>query len=180
MSTNISAEQAFISGVSHFNGHFMTLNLAVQRVSVQRQDTLIRDFHSILHGSEGGSSSSFVDPDVVCRHTVLESNLRELLSLLHQTVGLVLKLPAQGFQLDCDTVPTVHIGLCRLQVSIRFPNLSNLCVAVLCDASSQFIFTLELAPQRLNLLGIWHIGVVQQLLRLMVFAAARNHKLCHY
>ena len=172
MSTNISAEQAFISGVSHFNGHFMTLNLAVQRVSVQRQDTLIRDFHSILHGSEGGSSSSFVDPDVVCRHTVWESNLRELLSLLHQQ--------GQGFQLDCDTVPTVHIGLCCLQVSIRFPNLSNLCVAVLCDASSQFIFTLELAPQRLNLLGIWHIGVVQQLLRLMVFAAARNHKLCHY
>ena len=29
MSMNISAEQAFISGVSHFNGHFMTLDLAV-------------------------------------------------------------------------------------------------------------------------------------------------------
>ena len=74
--------------------------------------------------------------------------------LLHQTVGLVLKLPAQGFQLDCDTVPTVHLYLCRLQVSIRFLSLSYLCVPVLCDASSQFIFTVDLAPQRLKLLGI--------------------------
>ena len=41
--------------------------------------------------------------------------------------------------------PTVHLCLCRLQVSIRFANLSNLCVVVLCDASSHFIFTLELA-----------------------------------
>ena len=53
-------------------------------------------------------------------------------------------------------------------------------MAVLCDPSSQFIFTLEPAPQRLNLLGSWHIGVVQHLLRLLVFAAARNDKLCQY
>ena len=79
---NISAEQAFIPGVSHFNGYFMTLNLAVQRVSVKRQGTLIGAFHSTLHGSEGGSPSCVVDSDVVCRLTVWESNLRELLSLL--------------------------------------------------------------------------------------------------
>ena len=47
----------------------MTLNLAVQRVSVQRQDTLFSAFHSTLHGSEVGSPNCFVDSDVVCRHT---------------------------------------------------------------------------------------------------------------
>ena len=57
-------------------------------------DTLISAFHSTLHGSEGGSPSCFVDSDVVCRHTVWETSLRELLFLLHQTVCLVLKLPA--------------------------------------------------------------------------------------
>ena len=89
---------------------------------------------------------------------------------LSSTKLVGLKFPAQGFQLDCDTVPTVHLHLCRLQVSIRFPNLPNLCVAVLlCDASSQFIFTLELAPQRPNLRGICRIGAVQQLIRLFRF-----------
>ena len=178
MSMNVSAEQAFISGVLHFFGHFMTLNHAVYWVSVQRQDTLIGAFHSILHGSECGSPSCSVDSDVVCRHTVWESNIRELLSLLHQTVGLVLKLRTQGFQLGCDTVPTVHLCLCRLQVSIRFPNLSSPRVAVLCDASSQFIFTLELASQRLNLLGI--SALFSNCFASSVFAAEGNHKLCHY
>ena len=54
MRTSLLDELSF-QVVWHFNGHFMTLNLSVYRVSVQRRRMLNCVFHSILHVSDSRS-----------------------------------------------------------------------------------------------------------------------------